>query len=185
MAFFNDKPIASLAAGQEHSIVLLQNGLLYAFGFEKCCGSDTKLDTSVPTLVSFPNSTNAIVTSIRCASYCTIIECSHGVWYGFGNNAKQKEPAYGKPITALPSRIDDVFPLHESSQKTVKVKKMVATSNSFFILTTENDLYVIGGNHFGETGLQSENVAKWTKQEDATSIVDVQTGWTIAVLLTN
>lgn len=177
MTFFSDKPaIASVAAGYFHSIVLLQNGKIYAFGYSSCCGVVKQKDTLAPVLVSIPNCTSPI-TNIVCSSYCTLAQGSDGTWYAFGNS-NQLPPAYGKAVTAVPAPINDVFPISSITKEPIRVRKIVATFYCYLAITEENELYIVGCNTNGELGLgNTNNCTEWTKHPSVDSVVDVQTGW--------
>lgn len=150
MPFFNDKPVARLAAGRYHSVVLLQNGYLYAFGGEGCCGISTNTNTLHPVLVSLPD----LVKSVQCSYACTIVECTNNSWYAFGNANKQESPAYSKTVTANPSRIDDSFPAN--------AVQVLATKHNFFLFTSDNALYVVGHGGCGEMGMGNcDKIENW------------------------
>lgn len=161
-----------MAASYNHSVVLLQNGQLYAFGHNSCCGNTSSIETLEPMLVQFPN--QLLVQSVCCSQASTIVQTTNGHWYAFGFATVQREPAYGKPVTVLPMRIDDVFPLVRPNER-VQVKKLVATCFSFFLQTMQNDVFCVGNCGCGEMGLGHANdAATWTKH--SIGIADVQTG---------
>ena len=164
--FFNDKsPIQDIQAGSSHSIVLLQDGSLYAMGVKQRCGQEPNHNGHFysPVLVSI----GVPVKSICCSYLCTIFQTIKNKYYAFGDVYNQKYPICGKKISLTPERIDDVFP------QGIQVKKMVATSNTLFLLTYTNDLYVVGQNRHSEIGA-NKICEKWTHFKS--NILDIQTG---------
>lgn len=178
LSFFNDKPIASLHAGARHSIVHLQNGQVYAFGYQNCCGMESSNHVLVPTLVSLPN--DALAECIVCSSFCTLVCTTNKQWYAFGNASEQSKPAYDKSVTSIASRIDDVFPISPTSKKQVQVKTLLATRYAFFLLSIDNELFVIGYGGNGEMALGHTNdVSSWTYHSlvEHGKIANIQAGW--------
>lgn len=170
---FNDKPIEQVHAGRHFTMVHLQNGQVYAFGHVRCCGSHNDSHTIAPVQVQLPG--NALVKSIRCASYSTVIQTVNDQWYGFGQNS-QFMPAYGKPVHGDPTRIDDLFPMSSKTKQRVQVHKLVADSYNFYMWTMEGELYILGMNMFGNFGLGNETaVPTWTLHPTLHNIVDIQT----------
>lgn len=175
-----------MAAGEKHSVILLQNGQVYAFGSFNCCGI-VNIDghNLTPIAVTIPNCSFP-VTNIVCAAWSTLLQCKDGSWYAFGCPSQAK-PAYGKEVTIKPSKLNSIFPI-SSTQKPIRVRKIVATYYCFFAISDENDLYVVGYNtNTGALGMgNTSNVNVWTKHPtvaSADSFVDVQTGWHNAFVL--
>lgn len=155
-------------------MVLLQDGSLYAMGKTDCCGQESEIDCFFsPVLVSVGNTSK--ISSICCSYYCTIVQTINNEWYGFGYKSRQSSPAYGKTVSLLSERIDVAFP------KGIQVKKLITTTNSFFLLSTKNELYVVGRNDSGEMGMNNgKNIDKWTLCKR--NVIDVQTGYDISFL---
>lgn len=154
--------------------MLLQNGSVYAFGIANCCGQQND-DILSPILVSIPNA----ITAITCGGYCTIAKCNDQSWYAFGNATNQNAPAYGIAVTAVPSIINDKYPVSETSKEPIQIQKISATMFCFYMISYENELYVAGYNSkYGELGTGNlNNAATWKKRTVESSFVDVQTGW--------
>lgn len=162
-----------MQTGFHHTIVLLQDGSVYAMGDKACCGqASTTGHFYSPVLVSVGNATK--IASFCCSAFCSIVQTVNDEWYAFGNAQNQNEPAYGKEVSLTASRIDDVFP------KGIKVKKLAATYHAFFLLSDKNDLYVVGNGYNGEMGMNNDksdkgkDIDKWTLCKS--NVINVQTG---------
>ncbi len=165
--FVGKSAIQDVQAGAFHSIVLLADGSLYAMGKKECCG---QASATANFYSPVPVSVGTKIASICCSSFCTIVQTVNDEWYAFGDTSTQPQPAYGKEVSLTASRIDDVFP------KGIKIKKLVATSNAFFLLSYKNDLYVVGNGGNGEMGMKNgESIYKWTLCKN--NVADVQTGY--------
>lgn len=180
--FFNDKaPIQDVQAGEDHTVVLLKDGSLYTMGDKACCGkASAKNNFFSPVLVSIGNGIK--ISSICCSWACTIVQTVNEEWYAFGDSYIQCKPAYGKAVSRIPERIDDVFPKTRFSMespnvdysKPIQVKKLVATTSAFFILTSNDKLYTVGTNKNGEMGIDKQNLLEWTLCRD--NVLDIQVG---------
>lgn len=169
VAYFVGKPeIQEVKAGDDFCMVLLKNGTLHAMGHKNRCGQDTAAGNFYsPAIVSVGN--NAKIASIACCSQAsTIVQTVTNEWFAFGSKAQEK-PAYGKVATKTATRIDDIFP------KQSKIKKLVATMNSFLMLCDDGYLYVIGNRGNGEMGMnEGKDIETWSLS--MINVADVQTG---------
>lgn len=137
-------------------------------GWYNSCGQGASKDHFYsPVLINVGNLNK--ISSFCCSKTSTIVQTMNGEWYGFGEEDYKYNTIYGKKMTLTPQRIDDAMP------KGIQIKKLVATGFAFFMLTTGNDLYVVGKGKYGEMGMNNEkNIEKWTLCK--TNIADVQTG---------
>lgn len=147
-------------------MILLQDGSLYAMGIKNCCGQASAKDHFYsPVLVSVGSPT----TFVCCSLNLTIVQTENKEWYAFGDARYQPSPIYGKSVSLTPERMDDIF------SQGIQVKKLVATRHAFFLLTTDNDLYVFGKSAYDEIGIKNrKNIDNWTLCK--TNIIDVQVG---------
>lgn len=186
--FFNNKPpIRDIKAGCTHAVVLLQDGSLYAMGERGTCGrvwGKCHFHYYEPTRVPIGTPILSICT---CSGACTIVQSINNEYYAFGNAERQTLPAYGKHIQTIPERIDNVFPVYQSLENLttlpntdhtflpnqIQVKKLVSSLTSFFLLMSNNDLYVVGKGSHGEMGIANcGKLEKWTFCKS--NIADVQ-----------
>lgn len=144
--------IVDVQCGLRHSIVLLQDGSLYAMGAYSCCGNplgNIPFDHHVPIRVSINKpffflvswvryNNEQFIKSICVNSSSTIVETKEGEWYAFGD-ATFSSSHIGKKICLLPQRVDFVFPS--------KVKKLISTKYNFALLDFENQVYILETNH--------------------------------------
>lgn len=160
MKFFNNKScIRDIQAGTSYTIVLLENGLLYAMGKSEYCGQGlSAYDFYSPVLVSIGNA-NKIV-SIYCSFHCTIIQTVNQQFYMFGDLEY-----LNKSQILTPQLVNDIFPINQSFtgfEQEIQIKKFISSKMTFFLLTKTNDLYII------------KNDNQWTFCK--TNVLDVQTG---------
>lgn len=171
VTFFADNnlaPIADIGAGESHSSVLLQDGSVYASGLAACLGNE-ELSGNIVSFVKVEFDKPLLFTSLYCSHSCTLISTNDGIWYAFGNSSKQRSPYFGAPLTRTPSRVDAHWPKTSSLENTtelqpVKIKKLVHSLTAFFMLSEDNQLYVVGSNAYGELGMQASgnDVSNWS-----------------------
>lgn len=160
--------VKSICTGGNHASILLENGELYVIGNVFCCGTYVPLSSEqrgmfVPTLVA------TSIDYICCAYASTIGKSANNKWIAFGYQDESKcnmidfgynqtAPAYGKQVSMIPSRIDDIFP-----KPACTVKKLVASWYCFFLLYEDGDLYCIGNGENFEMGMNDgANIDTWT-----------------------
>ena len=172
LVFFDDKPsIQDVKTGWNYSMVLLADGSLYAMGNKYCCGQGTSKDHFYsPVLVSVGDAIQSI-----CFSWSyTMVQNVNQQYYLFGDlhNCKLLS-VYGKQFVLIPECFDHVI----SNTKSLtgipsgfQVKKLIETIFEFFLLTNNNDLYVMS--NCKET--DKKNSSKWILYKS--NVANVQTG---------
>jgi len=82
--FFKDKKIKKISTGYRHTLVLCEDGILYAFGensFGQCFGKELKCE---PNIINVANNNEKIVNCFAGADYSLLITESNNI-YAWGN----------------------------------------------------------------------------------------------------
>ena len=82
--FFKDKKIKKISTGYRHTLVLCEDGILYAFGensFGQCFGKELKCE---PNIINVANNNEKIVNCFAGADYSLLINESNNI-YAWGN----------------------------------------------------------------------------------------------------
>lgn len=185
VSFFLNKPlIKDVKIGTQFTMVLLINGNLYGMG-NPCCCTNPKISDPVLISISSP------IRFVHCFDFGTIVETENNQWYSFGDSGKNRifgEEDYpkrivcGKEFGSSIQRIDDQFPSN------IQIKKFTSTKDTFFILTTNNEIYS-NRCHYQQK-LDTKEEEKWNLQTvgsqwnlQRTSVLDIETGWTDLVFI--
>lgn len=98
--------IASVSCGTAHTMVLTENGLIYAFGSNESgqLGCNVEKFTFKPTQVQFFN--NIPVSKVECGSYFTMVISENGSVYAFGQNNNGQLGTGNTTSLPVPTMVD-------------------------------------------------------------------------------
>lgn len=145
----NLSKIINVASGANHTICLDSDGFIYAFGKgdkgqlgagEKC------LESFEPTKIS----TVSNVTNIACGAYYTIVMDNSNQLFGTGENQHNQ--------IGLPTFGSKVFEFTELNLAPIKdtIIQFDCGWNHSLFLTSNNKVFGVGYNYFGELGLDNK-----------------------------
>jgi alpha-tubulin suppressor-like RCC1 family protein len=143
VTFLNDKNITAIAVGYYHSLVLTNDGKVYATGFNDYgqLGLGNNTDSNSFTEVTFLSDKN--ITSIAAGEYHSLVLTNDGKVYAVGyNNFGQ----LGLSSNADCNSFTEVISISDVS--------LIATGNDHsFALTNDGKVYAAGLNNIGGLGL--------------------------------
>lgn len=146
--YFNDLPVKALACGAEHSVVLLENGQVYAFGrnIYGQLGLHDHNKRTIPEQIT-ALSTHTIA-KISCGSNHTIVQDAKGTLYVFGYNY------FGTLGLNHTNNVADPTALSITGHKVVH---FVAFGESSAIFYDDGSVLTCGRNDCGQLGLGHVN----------------------------
>jgi len=135
-SFFKNKKIIKLTCGRDHNLALIENGEVYSWGYYYYgqLGHGDTNNRNTPTLISFFKGMNVMDVFVF---YCQSFVYS----WGFYNNGQ-----LGHNDTKhryIPTKINGL----------IKIKKIFCGSNHTMAINENDELYVWGGNDYGQFGL--------------------------------
>jgi RCC1 and BTB domain-containing protein len=143
----NDKHIIGMSCGLNHSLVLLESGEVYAFGYNGSgeLGLDNNVNQSIPSLVNGFNSEK--VKAISCGSNHSLALTESGLLFSWGANSYYQLGLTGHQ--SIPSKVNFT--------DGVIIKKIVCGPNHSLILTNMGKIYAFGYNASGQIGNGDQN----------------------------
>jgi len=161
-------PVAQVAAGAAHSLVVTSTGQLYAFGenSDGQLGNRTHTRTEIPPnptprLVTLPGATGP-ASQVAAGGEDSLVVTATGQLYGFGDNT---EGQLGTRTNNIPD--GDTDPLAEPNPTPTLVKlhgatgpvsQIAAGGDHSLALTSTGQLFAFGDNFFGQLGSTTKNV---------------------------
>ncbi len=151
--------VTTIAAGHVHSLALTSTGQLYAFGSNEFgqLGSQTNSGTeeanAEPTLVTLPGA-SGVVSQIAAGSEHSLALTSTGQLYSFGEN---RYGELGIELNAGTEKADPTPTLVTLPGSTGQVTQIAAGGNHSLALTSTDQLYAFGDNHYGQLGAATNN----------------------------
>ncbi len=145
ISFFQDKQPILMAVGDNHSLVLCEDGLLYAFGENDRgqLGLGHFDDQNTPQFISFFQDKKPILMAVGC--WHSLVICEDGSLYGFGYN-HQGQLGLG--------HVDDQHtPQFISFFQDKKPILIAASGRHNLVLCEDGSLYAFGDNSYGQLGL--------------------------------
>lgn len=166
VSFFNDKPVASVACGDSHTMVLLKSGELFGFGKAAAVGTDS--DPKKPVKI-----TTALVSQVFCSGSYTFFNTASGELLAFGDRkGTEFQIMHTHPLKPgnMPEKV--ALPCAHS-----KVRKVVCTLYTMFLWTTSNEIYAYGLGKHGTMGIGHEdNIVCWRLMHVPTGLNDIIAG---------
>lgn len=141
--------IADVQAGARHSLVLTEDGSVYAFGHNSLgqlglsMAAERQSLTSVPTRIDPAAFGSEPVVQIAACEYTSFALTESGAVYGWGDDLDKLLMGLGgdEELCTAPVKL----PLNG-------IRKLSAESTTAMALSTENRVYVWGNNTFGQFG---------------------------------
>jgi alpha-tubulin suppressor-like RCC1 family protein len=150
-------PVAQLAAGGDHSLVLTSTGQLYTFGYDAYgqlgyAGLENANPT--PTLLGIPGATGP-VTAMAAGVFHSLVLTSTGQLFSFGNNqyGQLGRPTNSGTETATPTPTQVSLP----GASGPVAEKIAAGGFHSLAATPTGQLYSFGRNVVGELGSTTNN----------------------------
>ncbi|KAF2075423.1 hypothetical protein CYY_003252 [Polysphondylium violaceum] len=151
LKFFTEILVKSIACGQEHSMVLTQDGQVYSWGnglmgklgYQVIPGGFTS-QLSQPTPRKVPHA--AKIAQIACSNWHSVLLSVKGEVYSFGSNDKGRlgRQLYSKTSNCFEVRI---VPIEQ------KIKKILCGLNFTVALSEQNTIWSWGSNAKSQIGL--------------------------------
>lgn len=147
---FEGKTITSIAAGDQHSLALTAEGLVFAWGsnFSDQLGTETEQDSSVPVAVDTRGVLQGkIITAIAAGSRHSLILSSDGVVFAWGANGNGQ---LGNGTT-----IDPRTPVKVDVSGALAGKRVIAIAaadDHSLALTEDGLIFAWGDNTYGQLG---------------------------------
>lgn len=140
----DDKRIRQIGVGEQHIIVLCQDGTLYSFGWNRYgqLGLENRANQSTPQPITLLEGNNAKQIFVTGAH--TFVLCKDGALYGFGFNGAGQLGLGNYDHQLTPQRVT----LPEG-----QVKRVFIGKSHTLILCKDGLLYSFGSNSYGELGL--------------------------------
>ena len=154
--YYNNKTIKQIAAGVNHSLILTEDGEVYAFGRNDKgqLGLGDRNDRNVPTKLNSSNYDNKKIIQVSIGAAHSLILTEDGKIYSFGDNSTGQLGLGNVLGKIVPTKIDSS---HYGNKKIVQV---IAGGAHSFILTEDGEVYAFGNNGFGRLGLGDSNIRK-------------------------
>ncbi|KAM0728094.1 RCC1 and BTB domain-containing protein 1 [Formica fusca] len=151
-AGLNMKHIVDVACGSHHSLVLTEDGEVYAWGQNNCgqVGSSLSTNQGAPRQVN-SNLTGKKVVHISCGQTSSMVVTDNGEVYGWGYN--------GVGQLGIGNYVNQMTPSRVGSLIGVVIIKVVCGYAHTLALTDEGKLYVWGGNSYGQLGIGNKTNA--------------------------
>lgn len=143
--------ITQVSAGGSHSLILAEDGDVYAFGYDllgrtgRGIDSDTSTNTATP--INMSNFFGRKVVQIDAGSVHSLLLMNDGAVFSFGSNF---DGATGLGTTAGSTSI--ATPIDASNLGGRKIVQVEA-GNFSLLLAEDGSVYSFGSNQFGQTGL--------------------------------
>ncbi|XP_015608978.1 RCC1 and BTB domain-containing protein 1 isoform X3 [Cephus cinctus] len=142
----SDKFVIDIACGSHHSLVLTDEGEVYAWGQNNCgqVGSGISSNQCAPRKVNSSLSTKKVI-SIACGQTSSIAVTDNGDVYAWGYN--------GVGQLGIGNYVNQLNPYKVATLVGVVIEKVVCGYAHTIALSDEGVLYVWGGNTYGQLGL--------------------------------
>jgi alpha-tubulin suppressor-like RCC1 family protein len=147
-------PVAEIAAGGDHTLVLTTANQLYAFGWNyygqlgRAANNGVNVANPTPTLVGLPGATGA-VTQIAAGAFHSLVLTSTGQLYAFGENLFGE---LGNPTNSGTEKPTPTPTLVSLPGATGPVTQIAASASFSLAATSTGQLYAFGRNRVGELG---------------------------------
>ena len=166
--YYNNKTIKQIAAGGNHSLILTEDGEVYAFGRNDKgqLGLGDRNDRNVPTKLNSSNYDNKKIIQVSIGTAHSLILTEDGKIYSFGDNSTGQLGLGNVLGKIVPTKIDSS---HYGNKKIVQV---IAGGAHSFILTEGGEVYAFGNNGFGRLGLGDSNIRKFPTKIDSSHYGD-------------
>ncbi|KAK0179955.1 hypothetical protein PV327_005649 [Microctonus hyperodae] len=149
---FEDKIIIAVACGSHHSLALTEDGEVYGWGQNTCgqVGSGISTNQNTPRKIN-SGLTGKKIVQIYCGQTSSMAVTNNGEVYAWGNNSVGQ--------LGIGSYINQLSPQRVTGLVGVVIEKVVCGYSHTMALTDEGDLYVWGGNGYGQLGLGTKSNA--------------------------
>ena len=149
---YGNKKIIEISAGSLHSLILTEDGEVYAFGNNKKgqLGLNDTDERLVPTKIDSNYYGNKKITQISTGDSHSLILTEDGEVYAFGYNGKGQLGLNNKTDRLVPTKIDST---HYGNKK---IAQIFAGSLHSFVLTEDGEIYAFGLNGNGQLGLNDK-----------------------------
>jgi alpha-tubulin suppressor-like RCC1 family protein len=152
-------PVAEIAAGGDHTLVLTTANQLYAFGWNyygqlgRAANNGINVANPTPTLVGLPGATGS-VTQIAAGAFHSLALTSTGQLYAFGENLFGELGSATNSGTEKPNPTPTLVSLPGATGPVTQI-----AAGGFFSLaaTSTGQLYAFGHNRLGELGSTMSN----------------------------
>ncbi|XP_011298019.1 RCC1 and BTB domain-containing protein 1-like [Fopius arisanus] len=149
---FEEKAIISVACGSHHSLALTEDGEVYGWG-QNTCG---QVGSGISTNQNTPRKINSVlagkkIVQIACGQTSSMALTSNGEVYAWGNNSVGQ--------LGIGTYINQLSPNKVAGLTGVVIDKVICGYGHAMALSDEGDLYVWGGNGYGQLGLGSKSNA--------------------------
>ncbi|WP_434750864.1 hypothetical protein [Paenibacillus amylolyticus] len=152
--------VKQVGEGNYHTLVLLENGELYAMGYnyygQLGVSSQWRTDNSTTTPVLVMTD----VKEVACGYIHSVVLKNNGDVYTFGYNGYYQS---GRGVTG-----DTWSPTKTASG----AKNIGAGYNVSFYIAQNGDLYAVGQNNYGQLGVSGGTAVRWTKVMEGVKQVD-------------
>ncbi|KAF7997404.1 hypothetical protein HCN44_005975 [Aphidius gifuensis] len=147
---FEDKAIIAIACGSHHSLALNDDGEVYGWG-QNTCG---QVGTGISTNQNTPRKINSSLTGkkivhIFCGQTSSMAVTKCGEVYAWGNNSVGQ--------LGIGTYINQLNPMKVSGLTGTVIVRVVCGYSHTMALSDEGDLYVWGGNGYGQLGVGTKS----------------------------
>ena len=147
--YYGNKKITQISTGDSHSLILTEDGEVYAFGYngKGQLGLNNKTDRLVPTKIDSTHYGNKKIAQIFAGSLHSFVLTEDGEIYAFGLNGNGQLGLNDKTDRLVPTKIDST---HYGNKKITQISLGGLHS---LILTEDGETYAFGYNKKGQLGL--------------------------------
>ncbi|XP_074111220.1 RCC1 and BTB domain-containing protein 1 [Cotesia typhae] len=149
---FEDKPIIAIACGSHHSLALTEDGEVYGWGQNTCgqVGSGISTNQNTPRKINSGLAGKKII-QIACGQTSSVAVTNNGEVYAWGNNSVGQ--------LGVGTYINQLSPQKVTGLNGIVIAKVVCGYSHTMAMSDEGDVYVWGGNGYGQLGLGTKSNA--------------------------
>lgn len=146
---FNGKKIISIANGENHTLVLTSDSLVYAWGnnFYGQLGNSTFVNSNMPILINYGALAGKKIVAIAAGSFHSLALANDGTIYAWGSNNYGQLGNGNNTLSNIPVAVNQTGVLIGK-----KIIAISAGSVHSLALANDGSIYSWGNNYYGQLG---------------------------------